>query len=428
MTEGDARLAPIAEIEAAARILEEFLVPTPLLEVPDRSGLPLWIKPEVLQPTGSFKVRGVVHAVARLSETRRREGLCVTAYSTPASWRRRTSVRPLPTRSISSVQNRVLVTEHASTTKRVRSATIFPHPARTPALPFVSHSASSGVCDRFWSGTNDVVDFTGLSCQNPYVLEKTIWAIASLLWLSLVVKHVKAIRYQLAKFERVAHLRGKTWHASEPLRILVPSFVVTIPTIVVVCLLRVATDSSIGTDAAVTFLYCVGVFLSFLLRSETVQQIMMAITTGITLNPENKLFLKKIRVLYLSMNVWYVFTGAGPLIGSVFVDSASSVEARTRALKIRTYLLLLRNGGAIVYYVFLAVYSTLWLRFARRLTKMMDQSSTPGVVVAADVAHESRVPRLLQGGVTEVVSRRRIHARRKRPSHQRPEQASADAG
>ena len=233
----------------------------------------------------------------------------------------------------------------------------------------------TGVCDRFWSGTNDVVDFTGLSCQNPFVLEKTIWAVACVLWLLLVVKHVKAISLQKRKLERIGAARGTKWYSFKPLRILLPSLVLTIPTIAIVCLMRVVTDDSIGTDGAVTFLYCFGVFVSFLLRSSTLDQIMIAITTGITLNPENRRFLHKLRLTYLGMNVWYVGTGAGPLIASVFIDSASSVEARTKAVKMRTYLLLFRNFGAIVYYLFLAVYCTLWLRFARKLTSIVSDSN-----------------------------------------------------
>jgi threonine dehydratase len=64
----------IAEIRAAARQLEGVLRPTSLLPPGDtRPGI--WLKPEVLQAIGSFKIRGVHHAVARMSPEERAPGL-----------------------------------------------------------------------------------------------------------------------------------------------------------------------------------------------------------------------------------------------------------------------------------------------------------------------------------------------------------------
>ncbi len=62
-------LVTLPDVQAAARLLAGQVVRTPLLPVPavdgdDRGGL--WLKPENLQPTGAFKVRGACHAVARL--------------------------------------------------------------------------------------------------------------------------------------------------------------------------------------------------------------------------------------------------------------------------------------------------------------------------------------------------------------------------
>jgi threo-3-hydroxy-L-aspartate ammonia-lyase len=62
------------------------VVRTPLLPVPgaDRSPAgrpdrPLWLKPECLQPTGAFKIRGALNAIATLPERVRSRG--VVAYS-----------------------------------------------------------------------------------------------------------------------------------------------------------------------------------------------------------------------------------------------------------------------------------------------------------------------------------------------------------
>jgi threonine dehydratase len=78
-------LVTLADITAARELINSLPgaagpVRTPLLPVlsadPDR---PLWLKPECLQPTGAFKIRGALHATAQLPEHVRARG--VVAYS-----------------------------------------------------------------------------------------------------------------------------------------------------------------------------------------------------------------------------------------------------------------------------------------------------------------------------------------------------------
>jgi threo-3-hydroxy-L-aspartate ammonia-lyase len=70
----------IGDIAAAARRINGKVVRTPLVPAlwadPDR---PLWIKPENLQATGAFKVRGAFNAIGRLDDAQRARG--VVAYS-----------------------------------------------------------------------------------------------------------------------------------------------------------------------------------------------------------------------------------------------------------------------------------------------------------------------------------------------------------
>jgi threonine dehydratase len=68
------RLVDLAEIEEAARVLAPVAVRTPLLPVPGlKPGL--LVKPESLQPTGSFKLRGAYNAI--------RAGTTATRWPTP---------------------------------------------------------------------------------------------------------------------------------------------------------------------------------------------------------------------------------------------------------------------------------------------------------------------------------------------------------
>lgn len=66
-------LIGLAEIEAAAANVAGVAVRTPLLAGPWSDGL--WLKPESLQPTGAFKLRGAYHAMARLPERQRAVGV-----------------------------------------------------------------------------------------------------------------------------------------------------------------------------------------------------------------------------------------------------------------------------------------------------------------------------------------------------------------
>lgn len=75
-------LVSLADIEAAARRLSGKAVVTPLLPVPaleETLGARVFVKPEVLQRTGSFKFRGAYNRISQLSAEARRRG--VVAFS-----------------------------------------------------------------------------------------------------------------------------------------------------------------------------------------------------------------------------------------------------------------------------------------------------------------------------------------------------------
>ncbi|MFD0361369.1 threonine/serine dehydratase [Nocardia sp. GCM10030253] len=66
-------------VRAAAGRLGGIALRTPLLPFSENTGQPLWLKPESLQPIGSFKLRGAMNAIACLDAERRACG--VIAYS-----------------------------------------------------------------------------------------------------------------------------------------------------------------------------------------------------------------------------------------------------------------------------------------------------------------------------------------------------------
>ncbi len=67
-------LVGLAEIEEAARVLAPVAVRTPLLPVPGlKPGL--LVKPESLQPTGSFKLRGAYNAISAGGQAARQRGV-----------------------------------------------------------------------------------------------------------------------------------------------------------------------------------------------------------------------------------------------------------------------------------------------------------------------------------------------------------------
>ena len=71
-------LVTVEEIRAAAERLDGVVVRTPLVPFPDTEPR-LLIKPESLQPTGSFKLRGAFAAISALSAEQRAKG--VVAHS-----------------------------------------------------------------------------------------------------------------------------------------------------------------------------------------------------------------------------------------------------------------------------------------------------------------------------------------------------------
>ena len=63
-----------ADIDAAARVLAPFAVRTPLLSSPaldERVGATVFLKPEMLQRTGSFKFRGAFNKLSSIPQDAR---------------------------------------------------------------------------------------------------------------------------------------------------------------------------------------------------------------------------------------------------------------------------------------------------------------------------------------------------------------------
>ena len=80
---GAMRVPVFADVERAAQALAPHIVRTPLLRntrLDALAGAPVWIKPECLQVTGSFKARGALNALLAMDDATRARG--VVAYST----------------------------------------------------------------------------------------------------------------------------------------------------------------------------------------------------------------------------------------------------------------------------------------------------------------------------------------------------------
>ena len=73
-------MIPIDEIRAAAERARPHVLRTPLLPL----GEGRWLKPELLQPTGSFKVRGFLAAALALPDERRAAGLLTVSAGNAA--------------------------------------------------------------------------------------------------------------------------------------------------------------------------------------------------------------------------------------------------------------------------------------------------------------------------------------------------------
>ncbi len=78
-------LSPVTvpEVEAAFGVLDGVVLHTPLVPF-GPAGERILLKPEILQPAGSFKIRGVFHAVARLEPAARAHGLSTVSAGNTA--------------------------------------------------------------------------------------------------------------------------------------------------------------------------------------------------------------------------------------------------------------------------------------------------------------------------------------------------------
>ena len=82
------QLPDLEALERAAEIVYDVCLRTPLVRARDASGdatrAEIWLKPETLQPIGSFKLRGIYHAVSRLGASRRDVGLLTVSAGNTA--------------------------------------------------------------------------------------------------------------------------------------------------------------------------------------------------------------------------------------------------------------------------------------------------------------------------------------------------------
>lgn len=75
----------LAEIRAAAERIKEVVVDPPLVPLGPTDGeATILLKPEILQAVGSFKIRGVFHAVASMSQETRQRGLSTVSAGNTA--------------------------------------------------------------------------------------------------------------------------------------------------------------------------------------------------------------------------------------------------------------------------------------------------------------------------------------------------------
>ena len=82
-----------ADIDPAARVVAPFAVRTPLLSFPvldERAGTSVFLKPEMLQRTGSFKFRGAFNKLASIPAVRAAAAWSRSPPATmPRAWPRR---------------------------------------------------------------------------------------------------------------------------------------------------------------------------------------------------------------------------------------------------------------------------------------------------------------------------------------------------
>ena len=73
------------EVTVAAKRLEAVTVRTPLVALHASEGeSDILLKPEILQPVTSFKIRGIYHAVASLSDQERSRGISTVSAGNTA--------------------------------------------------------------------------------------------------------------------------------------------------------------------------------------------------------------------------------------------------------------------------------------------------------------------------------------------------------
>ena len=77
MTAAHTALVTIEDIHDAARLLKGVAIRTPLLpvEMPNDAKARVWVKPEMLQRGGAFKLRGAYNFIARMSPEQRSRGV-----------------------------------------------------------------------------------------------------------------------------------------------------------------------------------------------------------------------------------------------------------------------------------------------------------------------------------------------------------------
>ena len=139
----------VEEIRAAAERLDGVVVRTPLVPFPDTEPR-LLIKPESLQPTGSFKLRGAFAAISALSAEQRAKG--VVAHSSG---------------------NHGLAVAYAAEALGVRAVVVVPHnAAQVKVAAAARHGAQivtvEPTLEARIAGTQELIDQHGYTLIPPF--------------------------------------------------------------------------------------------------------------------------------------------------------------------------------------------------------------------------------------------------------------------
>lgn len=206
------------------------------------------------------------------------------------------------------------------------------------------------VCDEYWTGRSDFLNLDGLACQNPIILDRTLFALAAFSWLRLTLQGIPILLHQWQKLrERMGSNATKrsasSWQRIAPFDTILLMSCLSTPMVVASMVLR--QFGNFGVDPVASFVFAFGIGSNWCLATNGQHMILASMlrggmrgTSGVEVNQA------------IQRNEYGLWLATLLYVIALMVCFCVTVYTPPGITSFRVAMVVVRNMSAALYYIF----------------------------------------------------------------------------